>query len=1088
MSTHLNPRILSVFLALMFMSTSAIGQEPGYYDSVDSSTAINLRSTLHGVIDDHQRFPYTSSATDTWDILEIADENPDSGDSVITIYRNASYIKQGGGNDFYNREHSWPKSYGFPNDGSTNYPYTDAHHLFIADSGYNSSRSNKPFADCGAACAEKPTDFNNGRGGMGGTYPGDSNWTAGSFSQGSWEVWPGRRGDIARALMYMDIRYEGGDHGVTGIAEPNLVLTDNRALIEDSNVGSNTSVAYMGLLSVLLAWHEEDPVDYVEQARNEAVASFQGNRNPFIDHPEWADCLYLGQCDGGGQGGGSAWINEFHYDNKGGDKGEFVEVAGTGGLDLSGWTLVAYNGADGSSYASVLLGGVIPEQQGCMGTAAFTFSGLQNGAPDGIVLLDASGNPVDGVAYEGSFTTTDGQVLQDVGVAENSRASTSESLQLTGTGSAAAMFSWHGPVGQTRGTPNQGQQLDGCGADTTPPAAPAGLMAIAQDAQVELDWSGNSEPDLLGYHVYRSSVSGGSYQRISGAPLPLEGFIDTGLTNGETYYYAVSAIDGSGNESGLSEEVSATPSAGPDGGGSAWINEFHYDNDGTDTGEFVEIAGAAGLDLSGWRLVGYNGNGGTVYGSIQLSGAIPDIENGFGILDFSFPDLQNGAPDGIALIDPADEAVDWLAYEGSLTAVDGPLAGQVLGDIGVAETSTTPVGWSLARTGSGTEAAAFLWSGPSAASRGSVNVGQDFGSGSENTAPSTVISAPGDAAVFAQGDEVVFEASAMDAEEGDLSASLEWNSSIDGLIGFGAVFSTDLLSAGVHVINASVTDAGGLEGAATISLNIVAPPSVTIDSFTAAPVSIIEGSSSTLTWAVSNATDCQASGEWSGTKNAASGSESVTPSTAGEYTYTLTCTGDGFVDSASVTVAVTTPPPVSIDVFQALPGSIVEGESSTLSWSVSHATSCTASGAWGGLKDASSGSETVNPGPIGQYAYTLSCEGAGAPDSAVVQIVVEEPATALSLSSITPDVSSMPDQLQVTVSGGGLTDGAVLALSGGSGPAPVVSNTAVLDASTLTATVTIKSGGPNRTRTWDVVVSLPDGQSAILPGAFRVIP
>ena len=96
------------------------------------------------------------------------------------------------------------------------------------------------------------------------------------------------RGDVARALFYLDVRYAGGFHGVTGVAEPDLILTDNQSLIVTSG-GVNASVAYMGMLSALLEWHRQDPVDDVERHRNDTVASFQGNRNPFIDRPEpWA--------------------------------------------------------------------------------------------------------------------------------------------------------------------------------------------------------------------------------------------------------------------------------------------------------------------------------------------------------------------------------------------------------------------------------------------------------------------------------------------------------------------------------------------------------------------------------------------------------------------------------------------------------------------------------------------------------------------------------------------------------------------------------------------------------------------------------
>jgi len=261
----------------------------GYYAIVDASSPAQLRLTLHEAIDDHQWFPYTSTATDTWDILDEADEDPSNPNNVLDVYYNASYPKAGGGNTNYNREHAWPNSYGFPNDGTANYPYNDCHHLFVAYDSYNSSRGNDPYGQCDASCTEKPTV-----GGTTGTYPGTSNWR----KTGVWETWSGRRGDVARALLYLDVRYEGGTHGVTGVDEPDLILSDNASLIV-ADTSQNKSVAYMGMLSVLLQWHAEDPVSDVERARNEVVYSYQGNRNPFIDHPEWVDCVFNGICGGG---------------------------------------------------------------------------------------------------------------------------------------------------------------------------------------------------------------------------------------------------------------------------------------------------------------------------------------------------------------------------------------------------------------------------------------------------------------------------------------------------------------------------------------------------------------------------------------------------------------------------------------------------------------------------------------------------------------------------------------------------------------------------------------------------------------------
>ncbi len=285
-----------VLLALSVASSAA--QIPtGYYNSVDTTNSTTLRQTLHEVIDDHQRFPYTSSGTDTWDILESAQEDPSNPSRVLDVYMNASYAKVSGGNQNYDREHPWPKSYGFPNDGGSNYPYTDCHVLFLCNSSYNSSRSNKVYDAC-IGCDEKTTQSNNGAGGGSGTYVGNSNWTE-SGGLGKWETWVGRRGDVARALLYMDVRYEGGTHGSTGHSEPDLILTDNLNLVSSSNTGNNLSVAYMGRLSVLLQWHAEDPPDAFELGGHEVVYGFQGNRNPFIDHPEWVDCIFNGTCSTG---------------------------------------------------------------------------------------------------------------------------------------------------------------------------------------------------------------------------------------------------------------------------------------------------------------------------------------------------------------------------------------------------------------------------------------------------------------------------------------------------------------------------------------------------------------------------------------------------------------------------------------------------------------------------------------------------------------------------------------------------------------------------------------------------------------------
>lgn len=162
-----------------------------------------------------------------------------------------------------------------------------------------------------------------------------------------------------------------------------------------------------------------------------------------------------------------------------------------------------------------------------------------------------------------------------------------------------------------------------------------------------------------------------------------------------------------------------------------WINEIHYDNLGGDQGEFVEIAGVAGTDLTDTFLELYNGNNGAKYGStITLSGTLKDAGNGFGFLKFESTDfganIQNGNPDGIGLSHGSEFL--FLSYGGTFTASSGLLNGKSSTDIGVKESnSSTPLGHSLQLTGNGSTYSDFTWLGPIQNTRGFANVGQTFG-------------------------------------------------------------------------------------------------------------------------------------------------------------------------------------------------------------------------------------------------------------------------------------------------------------------------------------------------------------------------
>ena len=160
------------------------------------------------------------------------------------------------------------------------------------------------------------------------------------------------------------------------------------------------------------------------------------------------------------------------------------------------------------------------------------------------------------------------------------------------------------------------------------------------------------------------------------------------------------------------------------GAASVFINEVHYDNAGADVNEFIEVAGSAGVDLAGWSIVLYNGSNGAPYGAFELSGVIPDQQHGLGALGFFAPGLQNGAPDGLALVTDGGETVELLSYEGAFTATAGPAAGIPSSDLLVSELGTEAPGFSLSRTGSGRIASDFLWAGPSPHSFGALNSDQ----------------------------------------------------------------------------------------------------------------------------------------------------------------------------------------------------------------------------------------------------------------------------------------------------------------------------------------------------------------------------
>ena len=263
-SLCLTRNTISLFFPLFCISLLK-GQAPdGYYEGLEFLRGDSLKTGLHKLLENHITYNYSSTSTDVWDILKETDPDPEDSTKVIMFYtgwsRNAeAEYNRGRG---WSREHVWAKSHG--DFGTERGAGTDVHALRPADVTVNSARNNK--------------DFDQG----GEIYIDGDGPTENRTDSDSWEPRDEVKGDVARSLFYMVVRYEGdGD-------EPDLELVDTARSVFSNRPGAG----FHGRLSAMLKWHFEDPVDASELRRNDVVFLYQGNRNPFIDHPEWVTKLW----------------------------------------------------------------------------------------------------------------------------------------------------------------------------------------------------------------------------------------------------------------------------------------------------------------------------------------------------------------------------------------------------------------------------------------------------------------------------------------------------------------------------------------------------------------------------------------------------------------------------------------------------------------------------------------------------------------------------------------------------------------------------------------------------------------------------
>ena len=255
-----------LFICIAF-SLMVSAQPANYYNSANGLTGNQLKVALHNIIKGHTSISYGQLWNAFWStdnkgdgvVWDMYSDRP-NGNPPYVYYLGSdqcgNYSNEG---DCYNREHSWPSSWF--NDQNT--PRTDLHHIFPTDGYVNNRRANYPFGEVRSA------SWTSRNGSKLGTCKTNG------YSGTVFEPIDEYKGDFARAIMYMSVRYYGEDGG-WGSSD-----MTNKAEIKD------------WAIDMLLRWNEQDPVSQKEIDRNNAIYDdYQHNRNPFVDHPEYARMIW----------------------------------------------------------------------------------------------------------------------------------------------------------------------------------------------------------------------------------------------------------------------------------------------------------------------------------------------------------------------------------------------------------------------------------------------------------------------------------------------------------------------------------------------------------------------------------------------------------------------------------------------------------------------------------------------------------------------------------------------------------------------------------------------------------------------------
>ena len=259
-------KTLSLILSLGF-ALLVSAQPANYYNSANGLTGNQLKVALHNIIKGHTSISYSQLWNAFWStdnkgngvVWDMYSDRPNGTPPYIYYLGEDQCGSYNGEGDCYNREHSWPQSW-FNNDGTAR---TDLHHIFPVDGWVNNKRGNYAFGEVGSVSW---TSQNGSKLGTCKT-PG--------FSGTVFEPIDEYKGDFARASMYMSVRYYSEDGSWSS-----------------SDMTTKSEIKSWAI-DMLLLWNELDPVSEKEKERNEAIyQDYQRNRNPFVDHPEYARMIW----------------------------------------------------------------------------------------------------------------------------------------------------------------------------------------------------------------------------------------------------------------------------------------------------------------------------------------------------------------------------------------------------------------------------------------------------------------------------------------------------------------------------------------------------------------------------------------------------------------------------------------------------------------------------------------------------------------------------------------------------------------------------------------------------------------------------